>query len=48
MTRAEFRARLEALGLKLDPKAFDRAWEGAQGLSESAALVSKWLAKADD
>lgn len=48
MTRAQLRERLKALGLKLDPKALARAWEGAQRLSASAARVAEWLAKTDD
>ena len=48
MTEKEFRARLQALGLKLDARAFARAWAGAQHLSESAARVAAWLAATDD
>lgn len=48
MTEKEFRARLQALGLKLDARAFARAWAGAQQLSESAARVAAWLAATDD
>lgn len=48
MTEKDFRARLEILGLRLDARAFARAWAGAQHLSESAARVAAWLAATDD
>ena len=43
MTEAEFRARLEALGLKLDPRAFDAAYAGAQHLRAEVARVAAYL-----
>ena len=45
MTEAEFRARLAALGLTLDDKAFAAAWAGAQHLLAEAARVRDYLAK---
>ncbi|MFC3182890.1 hypothetical protein [Cypionkella sinensis] len=44
MTEATFRARLVALGLTLDDKAFAAAWAGAQHLRAEIARVEKWLA----
>jgi hypothetical protein len=43
MTEAEFRARLEALGLKLDERAFAAAWQGAQHLRGEIARVNAYL-----
>ncbi len=43
MTEATFRARLAALGLTLDDKAFAAAWAGAQHLRAEIARVGKWL-----
>ena len=43
MTEDEFRARLKALGLTLDPKAFAAAWAGAQHLRAEVARVAAWL-----
>ena len=46
-TEAEFRARLAALGLHLDDKAFAAAWAGAQHLRAEVARMDAWLAKAE-
>lgn len=43
MTEAEFRARLAALGLTLDDKAFAAAWAGAQHLRGEVARVQAYL-----
>ena len=43
MTEAEFRARLAALGLTLDAKAFDAAWKGAQHLRDEVARIDAYL-----
>lgn len=43
MTEAEFRARLAALGLTLDDRAFAAAWAGAQHLRGQVAQVQDWL-----
>ena len=43
MTEAEFRARLEALGLHLDAKAFAIAFKGAQHLRGEVAKVEAYL-----
>jgi hypothetical protein len=45
MTEAEFRARLAALGLTLDDKAFAAAWAGAQHLRGEVARVQAYLTK---
>lgn len=45
MTEAEFRARLAALGLTLDDKAFAAAWAGAQHLRGEVARVQAYLKK---
>jgi hypothetical protein len=42
-TEAEFRARLAALGLTLDAKAFAAAWAGAQHLRGEVAKVEAYL-----
>lgn len=42
-TEAEFRARLAALGLTLDAKAFAAAWAGAQHLRAEVARVDAFL-----
>ncbi len=44
-TEAEFRARLAALGLTLDDKAFAAAWAGAQHLRAEVARVQAYLDK---
>lgn len=43
MTEAEFRARLAALGLVLDDRAFAAAFAGAQHLRGEVARVQAWL-----
>jgi len=43
MTEAQFRARLAALGLELDAKAFAAAWAGAQHLRGEVARVQAYL-----
>jgi hypothetical protein len=43
LTEAEFRARLAALGLTLDAKAFAAAWAGAQHLRAEVARVEAYL-----
>lgn len=43
MTEADFRARLLALGLTLDDRAFAAAWTGAQHLRAQVARVQSWL-----
>ena len=45
LTEAEFRARLAALGLTLDDKAFAAAWAGAQHLRGEVAKVETYLCK---
>lgn len=45
LTEAAFRARLEALGLVLDARAFAAAWAGAQHLRAEIARVEAYLAK---
>jgi hypothetical protein len=45
MTEAEFRARLAALGLELDAKAFAAAWAGAQHLRGEVARLQAFLDK---
>lgn len=42
-TESEFRARLAALGLSLDDKAFAAAWAGAQHLRGEVARVEAYL-----
>ncbi len=44
MTEDQFRARLTALGLTLDPKAFAAAWAGAQHLRAEVARITAYLA----
>ena len=44
MTEPEFRARLEALGLHLDAKAFSAAFKGAQHLRDQVAQIAAYLA----
>jgi hypothetical protein len=44
-TAAEYRARLAALGLSLDDKAFAAAWAGAQHLRAEGAKVETYLRK---
>lgn len=43
MTEAEFRARLDALGLRLDDKAFAAAFKGAQNLRDEVARIAAYL-----
>ncbi|MDP3263620.1 MAG: hypothetical protein U1E06_23815 [Tabrizicola sp.] len=43
LTEADFRARLAALGLTLDEKAFAAAWAGAQHLRGEVAKVEAYL-----
>lgn len=43
MTEAEFRARLEALGLQLDAKAFAAAFKGAQNLRAEVTQIEIYL-----
>ena len=45
MTEQDFRARLEALGLPLDAKAFAAAFKGAQHLRSEVEKVAKFLAE---
>lgn len=45
LKEAEYRARLVALGLKLDEKAFAAAWVGAQHLRAEVAKVEAYLAR---
>jgi len=45
LTETDFRARLAALGLTLDDKAFAAAWAGAQHLRGEVAKVEACLAK---
>ena len=44
MTEADFRARLTALGLHLDAKAFAAALKGAQHLRAEVAKIETYLA----
>lgn len=44
-TEAEFRARLAALGLTLDDKAFAVAWTGAQYLRREVDRIEDYLQK---
>jgi hypothetical protein len=44
MTEDDFRARLAALGLTLDARAFAAAWAGAQHLRAEVARVTAYLA----
>ncbi|WP_431300548.1 hypothetical protein [Tabrizicola sp. BL-A-41-H6] len=44
LTEADFRARLAALGLTLDEKAFAAAWAGAQHLRGEVAKIEAYLA----
>jgi hypothetical protein len=44
-TEKDFRARLAALGLTLDAKAFAAAWAGAQHLRGEVAKVDAYLSK---
>lgn len=44
LTESDFRARLAALGLTLDPKAFTAAWAGAQHLRAEVARIETYLA----
>ena len=43
MIEADFRARLAALGLELDARAFAAAWAGAQHLRAEVGRVQAWL-----
>lgn len=43
MTEADFHARLAALGLTLDEKAFSAAFRGAQHLRAEAARLETYL-----
>jgi hypothetical protein len=43
MTEAQFRARLAALGLTLDEKAFAAAFKGAQHLRGEVAKIETYL-----
>lgn len=45
MTEAEFRARLAALGLTLEAKAFAAAWAGAQHMRAEVARVEAYLGR---
>ena len=45
LTEAAFRARLAALGLTLDARAFAAAWAGAQHLRAEVARVQAYLDK---
>lgn len=44
-TEDEFRARLAALGLTLDDKAFAAAWNGAQHLRGEVTRIEDYLQK---
>ncbi len=46
-TETEFRARLSALGLTLDAKAFAAAWAGAQHLRGEVAKVQAYLDRSE-
>lgn len=43
MTEADFRARLLALGIALDERAFAAAFKGAQHLRSEAARIETYL-----
>ncbi len=43
MTETDFRARLQAMGLTLDERAFAAAWAGAQHLRAEVARLQNWL-----
>lgn len=43
LTEQDFRARLSALGLTLDEKAFAAAWAGAQHLRGELAKIEAYL-----
>ena len=43
MTEPQFRARLAALGLTLDAKAYPAAWAGAQHLAAEIAKITAYL-----
>jgi hypothetical protein len=43
LTENEFRARLAALGLTLDARAFAAAFQGAQHLRAEMARLDEWL-----
>ena len=43
ITESEFRARLAALGLVLDEKAFAAAWAGARHLRAEVARIRAYL-----
>ena len=45
MSEEDFRARLAALGIKLDERAFAAAFESAQKLRTEAARLEAWLAR---
>jgi hypothetical protein len=45
LTEAEFKARLAALGLVLDSRAFAAAWSGAQRLRAEMTRVDVYLAQ---
>ena len=47
MTEPQFRARLEALGLHLDDKAFAIAFKGAQHLRAEVAKIETYLKHKD-
>jgi hypothetical protein len=44
MTESQFRARLTALGITLDAKAFAAAFQGAQHLRAEVARIDAYLA----
>ncbi len=44
MTEADFRARLQALGITLDAKAFAAAFKGALHLRDQVAQIDAFLA----
>lgn len=48
MTEADFRARLAALGIALDAKAFAAAFKGAQQLRAEIAKIETYLAPKHD
>ncbi len=48
MTEEQFRARLVAVGLTLDAKAFAAAWAGAQQLRGEVAKITAYLAARHD
>lgn len=45
MSEEDFRARLSALGINLDERAFAAAFAGAQKLRSEAARLEAWLAR---